>query len=137
SAGNDGGTQQVDDPGRAAMALTVGAANDVNQLTDYTSEGFSSPGSTPGQEEDYKPDLMAPGGSLNYYGSILSVDSNSGDGSAFPDQQANDYYNIAGTSMASPFAAGCAALVIDALQKSGVTWNFNSSVHSRFVKMVL
>jgi PKD repeat protein len=136
SAGNDGGTQQVDDPGRAAMALTIGAANDVNQLTDYTSEGFSSPSSTPGQEEDYKPDIIAPGGSANYYSAILSVDSNSGDG-AFSDQQTNDYYNIQGTSMASPFAAGCAALVIDALQKSGVTWNFNSSIHSRLVKMVL
>ena len=137
SAGNDFGTNQVDDPGRAAMALTVAAANDVNQLTDYTSEGFSSPGSTPGQEEDYKPDLMAPGGSANYYSAILSVDSNSGDGAAFADQQANDYYNIQGTSMASPFAAGCAALVIDALQQSGVTWDFTSSRHSRFVKMVL
>ncbi len=137
SAGNDGGTQQVDDPGRAAMALTVAAANDVNQLTDYTSEGFASPGSTAGQEEDYKPDLMAPGGSAGYYSSILSVDSNSGDGAAFSDQQANDYYNIQGTSMASPFAAGCAALVIDALQQTGVTWDFNSSQHSRLVKMLL
>ena len=137
SAGNDGGAQQVDDPGRAAMALTVAAANDVNQLTDYTSQGFASPGSTAGQEEDYKPDLMAPGGSANYYSALLSVDSNSGDGTGFADQQANDYYNIQGTSMASPFAAGCAALVIDALQQAGVTWNFTSSQHARYVKMVL
>jgi serine protease AprX len=137
SAGNDGGTQQVDDPGRAAMALTVAASDDNNLLTDYTSAGFSSPGSTPGQEEDYKPDLMAPGGAASYYSSILSVDSNSGDGSAFADQQPNDYYNIQGTSMASPFAAGCAALVIDALQQNGLVWNFNSSQHSRLVKMLL
>ena len=137
SAGNDGGTQTVDDPGRAAMALTVAAANDVNQLTDYSSEGFTAPKSAPvGQEEDYKPDLMAPGGSA-YYSLILSVDSNSGDGTAFPDQQPNDYLNIQGTSMASPFAAGCAALVVDALEQSGVTWNFGSSQHSRFVKMLL
>jgi hypothetical protein len=136
SAGNDGGSQQVDDPGRAAMALTVAAANDVNQLTDYTSEGFASPGSTAGQEEDFKPDLMAPGGSANFYSAILSVDSNSGDG-AFSDQVANDYYGIQGTSMASPFAAGCAALVIDALQQTGVSWNFASSQHPRYVKMIL
>jgi hypothetical protein len=90
AAGNDGLKatalqREMDDPGRAALALTVAAADDNNQLTDYTSSGFSSPGSTAGVEEDYKPDLMAPGGSVNYYSSILSVDSNSGDGTAFAD----------------------------------------------------
>jgi hypothetical protein len=119
------------------MALTVAAANDVNQLTGYTSVGFTSPDSVPGQEEDYKPDVMAPGGSVGTYTAISSVDSNNGDGSSFTDQQANDYIGFQGTSMASPFAAGCAALVIDAMQQSGTNWDFNSSQHSRFVKMVL
>ena len=141
SAGNDGnkstsGAREVDDPGRAAMALTVGAANDVNQVTDYTSHGFTSPSSTAGQEEDYKPDVTAPGGSDDYT-LILSVDSNSGDGTSFSDQQTNDYFNVKGTSMASPFAAGCAALVVDALQQQGITWDFTSSQHARHVKMLL
>ena len=136
AAGNEGGKTEVSDPGRAAMALTVAAANDVNQVTDYTCMGFEVKQSAAGQEEDYKPDLMAPGGST-YYSDILSVDSNTGDGPQFADQQANDYYNIHGTSMASPFAGGCAALVIDALQQAGTTWDFNSSKHSRYVKMVL
>ncbi len=142
SAGNDGlgntaAKREIDDPGRAAYALTVAAANDINQLTDYTSQGFASPGSTSGQEEDFKPDVMAPGGSASYYAPILSVDSNSGDGTAFSDQQTNDYYNIQGTSMASPFTAGCAALVIDAMQQQGTNWDFNSNQHARLVKMLL
>jgi hypothetical protein len=142
SAGNDGGNtspgqREIDDPGRAAMAITVAAANDSNALTDYGSQGFSSPSSTPGQEEDYKPDVTAPGGSSSYYTSILSVDSNTGDGDSFADQQPDDYYNIQGTSMSSPFVAGCAALVIDAMQQNGVVWNHASSQHARYVKMVL
>ena len=53
------------------------------------------------------------------------------------DQQANDYYNISGTSMAAPFVAGAAGLVIDAMQQAGTTWSFASSAHPLFVKMIL
>jgi subtilisin family serine protease len=121
------------DPSRAALALTVSAANDVNQLTDYTSSGIVP---TDGQEDDFKPDIMTPGGS-DYYSDILSVDSNNNDGPGFPDQRPNDYTGMKGTSMAVPFASGCAALVIDALERNGLQWDFNSSQNPRLVKMVL
>jgi subtilisin family serine protease len=137
SAGNDSGGSQVDDPGRSAMALTVGASNDANRLTNYTSGGFAGPSSSSGFEEDFKPDLMAPGGSLGFQTAMFAADSNTADGPAFADQQANDYTGLQGTSMSSPFAAGCAALVIDAIQQSGVVWDFSSSQHSRLVKMLL
>jgi subtilisin family serine protease len=136
-AGNDGTSSnapamEIDDPGRAALALTVAAANDINQLTDYSSHGFDPPG----DGEDYKPDLMAPGGS-SYSGGLKSVDSGDADGLGFPDQTPNDYYTAVGTSGATAFASGCAALVIDALQKRGLVWDFDSSRHALLVKMLL
>lgn len=136
AAGNDGGNSTMDDPARAAYALTVGAMNGSNALTSYTTEGFTSPSTTTGDEEDYKPDLLAPGGS-DYTGYILSADSNNGDTTTFADKKANDYTAMQGTSMATPFAAGAAALVIDAMQQHGYTWDFNSADHPKLVKMLL
>ena len=142
AAGNNGeaataAEREVSDPGRAAMALTLASANDVNRLTVYTSEGSTNaPDGALGQEKDYKPDLMAPGGTW-FHSMIQSVDSNQADGPAFADQRANDYTGLSGTSMATPFAAGCAALVIEALERQGLAWDFSSSDHVRFVKMVL
>lgn len=137
SAGNDGQTSgTVYDPARAAKAITVGAANAVNQLTEYTSLGVTSLETTTGQETDYKPDLMAPGGS-DYYTHILAPDSNSGDGYKFPDQQTNDYTTEEGTSMSAPFVSGCSALIIDAMESSGYTWNFYTNDQPLFVKMLL
>ncbi len=87
---------------------------------------------------DYKPDLLAPGGS-SYRSMILAADSNTKDAasSSFEDLVRDDYAVKQGTSMASPFAAGAAALVIDALQQSGVTWSLSSSAQPLFVKMLL
>ncbi len=140
SAGNDGtaGTsagREIDDPARAAYAITVGASNPTNQLTSYSSVGFTSLGTTSGQEEDYKPDILAPGGST-YYGYIFSADSNTRDGE-LSDLKSNDYTPEAGTSMAAPFVSGAAALVINAMEQNGHTWSFTSSTDPLYVKMLL
>ncbi len=134
AAGNTGPSQTISDPGLANKVLTIGASNDKNELTSYTSIGSAPSDGT----MDQKPDLLAPGGS-SYRSMILAADSNTKDASSssFADVVSNDYSVKQGTSMASPFAAGAAALVIDALQQSGVTWSLSSSAQPLFVKMLL
>jgi subtilisin family serine protease len=133
-AGNhaDEGTEarrKMADPARAGLAITVGASNDENTLTDYSVYGFADPENS----EDYKPDLIAPGGS-GRYSYIMSVDSGSDDSRP---EELNDYANNRGTSGSAPFVAGCAALVIEAMEKKGTVWDYQSHALPAFVKMVL
>jgi len=137
AAGNDHygpGTGVVTDPGRAGLAITVGASNDVNQLTDFSGIGFSSPQAS----EDFKPDILAPGGSF-YYGNMLGADTNDCDAGSplFGDQRSNDYTGGMGTSMSTAFVSGAAGLVIQALESAGVTWDHDSSATALLVKMLL
>lgn len=96
AAGNSGPARStIGSPGAAANALTVGAFADVGEkgfnVTDFSSRG-------PTKDNRIKPDIMSPGYN------ITAPKANSG----------NQYITYSGTSMATPFTAGVAALMLDA-----------------------
>ncbi len=125
--------RKMADPARAALAITVGASNDENVLTEYSTYGFTMPRSNIG--EDFKPDLIAPGGSF-LYTALMSADSSSSDGMDV-DKEPDDYASGVGTSFSAPFVSGSAALVINAMEAKGIKWKFGSKDQPLYVKMLL
>jgi serine protease AprX len=96
AAGNSGpASKTVGSPGAAAKALTVGAMADPTE-GGFNLAWFSSRGTT--ADGRVKPDIAAPG--FN----IMAPRANSGAG----------YVSYSGTSMATPFVAGVASLILDA-----------------------
>ncbi|AZK95621.1 S8 family serine peptidase [Streptomyces sp. SID5473] len=100
AAGNEGplpGT--ISSPGSADAALTVGAVDDADKMAD-----FSSVGPRIG-DGGAKPDLTGPG---------VDITAASAPGSALAQRFGENpagYLTISGTSMATPHAAGAAALL--------------------------
>lgn len=90
SAGNGGPDYEtIGSPGTARRALTVGASNDSDQITAFSSRGPTSDAYT------VKPDVTAPG---------VDIRSTMRNGTYGP---------LSGTSMSSPVTAGAAALLLE------------------------
>ena len=91
AAGNNGVTAQIGTPGSAEDAITVGALDKNSAIAIYSSQG-------PTEEGRVKPNIAYVGSS------VMSVAFNTGD----------QYTDMSGTSMATPGAAGVAALMFQA-----------------------
>ena len=91
AAGNNGVSAQIGTPGSAEDAITVGALDKNSAIAIYSSQG-------PTEEGRVKPNVAYVGSS------VMSVAFNTGD----------QYTDMSGTSMATPGAAGVAALMYQA-----------------------
>lgn len=124
SAGNSGpGLNTIGDPSVAADVVAVGASiSAATWAADYGSDvktkmgvfGFSSRG--PREDGGFKPDLVAPGAAVSTTPMWLPGSPVAGVGYQLPP----GYSMFNGTSMASPQAAGAAALLLSAAEATGV-----------------
>lgn len=131
AAGNDGPEgSHITSPGFAANVITVGAINSQDNLTYYSSEGGTD------REEKYiKPDIVAPGGSLNDR-LIFSGDTNDNDARGiYGEAYYHDLNPLQGTSMATPAVSGAASLLIEAMG-GHKNWDYNST-QQKLVKNLL
>ena len=130
SAGNDQERDaNISSPGNEPMALTVGAVNELDEVTEYTSLG--SP-----YMSTIKPDVLAPGGSRitkNYIASSLTL--NDSQWNHTKDASLKDPYILkVGTSQAAPFVTGLVGLM--ASKRNG-SWTYGTTELPRLFKMFI
>ena len=136
AAGNEGphaGT--IGSPSCAATVITVGAVDQQNKVTQYSSRG---PVIYKGTDLK-KPDLVAPGGGTTmmsqcfYQNGVTSVKSfDVKNGPCTVNADATKYERMSGTSMATPIVAGVCALILEAAQ-----WTVRTPGRCELVKQAL
>ncbi len=137
SAGNDqqsGGV--VSSPGDSSYAITVGAVNENNEITNYSSVGAVN-------GNPLKPDVVAPGGSVKGLNGesyqrlgIVSAKTtyNNSWWNTINGMTVDPYTLKVGTSQASPMVAGLVGLM--ASKRLGA-WDFTSSELPKLFKMIV
>jgi serine protease AprX len=103
---NVGLTMTINDPGNAALAITVGATHRDMPHT-YGVSYFSSKGPT--GDGRLKPDLVAPGERITSCAAGKALASAFPDGTAPPPAKVAVYVEDSGTSMAAPHVSGAVA----------------------------
>jgi hypothetical protein len=96
AAGNSGEHETISSPGTASSALTVGAVDDADQVTGFSSRGPRADGAI-------KPDLAAPGDDI--------VAARAA-GTTLGEVVDEHHVAVGGTSMAAPHVAGAAAALL-------------------------
>jgi subtilisin family serine protease len=99
ASGNNQGDVAVNAPGTASSALTVGAVDKADALADFSNRGPRR------GDAAVKPELTAPGAGI-----VAARAAGTSLGSPVNDR----YTSASGTSMATPHAAGSAALLLQA-----------------------
>ena len=122
AAGNSGvGSQQLNRLAQNKNAIVVGAINDKDQVTSYSSMGQVD-------ENFIKPDIVAPGGSkISNHRSIISADLEN-----------NNFTAAYGTSIATAIVSAAVNILIEAKWNNWNQWdNMNYSKWVKYIKAYL